>query len=187
MKKHRNLRNSFTLVEILISLSIAAFLTAAVLSIYPALFQGIDTSAAITTAVEAAKGKIEALKFKGVASIISDSSIKKYNPSSQSPIANKFTDCGNCDCSLQVNKDNYDTCRYFGTDKGNYSGVFYVEDWQPSHDILLLEVVVCYKAGKRVIGEDQNLNGQLDAGEDVNNDGKITSPVTLKTIITSAQ
>lgn len=35
----------------------------------------------------------------------------------------------------------------------------------------------------RIIGEDTNLNGQLDAGEDLNGDGMIDSPVRILTYV----
>jgi hypothetical protein len=48
---------------------------------------------------------------------------------------------------------------------------------------LLATVVVCWRQGNRVIGEDQNLNGVLDAGEDLNNNSMIDSPAGLVTRI----
>ena len=45
-------------------------------------------------------------------------------------------------------------------------------------------IVVCYKEKPdRVIGEDQNLNGALDGGEDLNGDGRLSSPCEIATFI----
>ena len=52
-------------------------------------------------------------------------------------------------------------------------------------DLIQVEVVVCFQAGRKIVGEDHNLNGVLDSGEDVNADKKISSPVSLKTLITN--
>ncbi len=56
-------------------------------------------------------------------------------------------------------------------------GVVYVDDSNP--ELLEITVEVCWRQGNRVIGEDENLNGILDAGEDVNGNGRIDSPVEL--------
>lgn len=49
----------------------------------------------------------------------------------------------------------------------------------------LLEVTIsaCWKQGNRIIGEDRNLNGTLEAGEDSNNNDLIDSPVQVVTRI----
>ena len=60
-------------------------------------------------------------------------------------------------------------------------GVVYVDDTDP--DLLELTISVCWKQGNRIIGEDTNLNGVLDAGEDANGNGIIDSPVELVTRI----
>ena len=45
-------------------------------------------------------------------------------------------------------------------------------------------VVVCYREKQnRVIGEDQNLNGILDGGEDLNGDGRLSSLVEITTFV----
>ena len=61
-------------------------------------------------------------------------------------------------------------------------GVSYVDDTNP--DLLEVTVTVCWRQKNgRIIGEDTNLNGQLDAGEDKDSDGQIDSIVTLVTMI----
>ncbi len=63
-------------------------------------------------------------------------------------------------------------------------GVVYVDDTNP--ELLIVTISVCWKQGaSRVIGEDTNLNGVLDAGEDKNGNGIIDSPVELITMITT--
>jgi len=60
-------------------------------------------------------------------------------------------------------------------------GVVYVDDTNP--ELLEVTVSVCWQQVLRVIGEDKNLNGVLDAGEDTNGNGKIDSSVQLVTRI----
>ena len=61
-------------------------------------------------------------------------------------------------------------------------GVIYVNNSNP--DLLVIKVVFCWKQPNgRVIGEDKNLNGILDAGEDANGSGQIDSYVQVSTQI----
>ena len=59
------------------------------------------------------------------------------------------------------------------------SGIVYVDDTDA--EFLLVTVSVCWPQGNRVIGEDLNLNGDLDMGEDTNGNLIIDSPVQLIT------
>lgn len=60
-------------------------------------------------------------------------------------------------------------------------GVVYVDDTDP--ELLQVTISVCWNQGNRIIGEDTNLNGVLNAGEDANGNGIIDSPVELVTRI----
>jgi prepilin-type N-terminal cleavage/methylation domain-containing protein len=61
-------------------------------------------------------------------------------------------------------------------------GVVYVDDTDP--ELLEVTISVCWKQGKRIIGEDTNLNGVLDSGEDKSPYNQIIdSPVELVTRI----
>ncbi len=60
----------------------------------------------------------------------------------------------------------------------NGYGVSYVDD--TAGDILKITVVVCWKQKNgRVYGEDENLDGVLNVGEDENSNGRLDSPVML--------
>lgn len=62
----------------------------------------------------------------------------------------------------------------------NGIGVSYVNNANP--DLLDLYVTFCWQEKNgRVIGEDQDLDGVLDAGEDKNGNGRLDSPVTVAT------
>ena len=50
-------------------------------------------------------------------------------------------------------------------------------------DLLTIEVAVCWKDKyNRIVGEDEDLDGALDIGEDANGNDKIDSPVMLVTM-----
>jgi len=76
---------------------------------------------------------------------------------------------------------NYNNATFSATDL-NGIGVSYIN----SLDTDLLEVTITFcwqEKNGRVIGEDANLNGQLDAGEDQNSNGILDSPVKLTTSV----
>ena len=79
----------------------------------------------------------------------------------------------------------------YGTDPGNKfsissingMGRIYIDS--SNAELLTVDVVVCWlDKYSRVVGEDTNRNGQLDAGEDTDGDGLIDSTVHLTTMIT---
>lgn len=60
-------------------------------------------------------------------------------------------------------------------------GSVHVNNTQPK--VLTITASFCWQdPSGRIIGEDSNLNGQLDQGEDLNNNGLIDSPVKLVTV-----
>jgi type II secretory pathway pseudopilin PulG len=76
----------------------------------------------------------------------------------------------------------YDGLEFAVTNIPNSRGVVYVDDTDP--ELLKVTISVCWRQGGIVIGEDTNLDGDLDAGEDkppYNN--MIDSPVELVTQI----
>jgi len=74
---------------------------------------------------------------------------------------------------------NYDQLIFTVNNIPSSRGIVYVDDTNP--ELLLVTVSVCWKQGNRIIGEDTNLNGALDAGEDTNGNGIIDSTVELVT------
>ncbi len=77
--------------------------------------------------------------------------------------------------------DTYNGLHFIVNELANSRGIVYVDDANP--ELLKVTVSVCWRSGSRVIGEDANLNGVLDAGEDKNGNGKIDSVVELVTLI----
>ncbi len=64
------------------------------------------------------------------------------------------------------------------------SGVIYVDNFT-NPDLLTITVVISWLSEKdgQAIGEDKNFNGVLDAGEDLNGNGRVDSPVSLTTFL----
>ncbi len=61
-------------------------------------------------------------------------------------------------------------------------GIVEVDSSNP--DLLVVIVSICWRQkGGRIIGEDSNLNGDLDAGEDANGNNQLDSPVRLVTLM----
>jgi len=74
---------------------------------------------------------------------------------------------------------NYDQLNFTVNGITNSMGVVYIDDTNP--EFLVVTVSVCWQQGNRFIGEDLNLNGVLDAGEDANGNNMIDSTVKLVT------
>ncbi|MBU1086987.1 MAG: type II secretion system GspH family protein [Candidatus Omnitrophica bacterium] len=66
------------------------------------------------------------------------------------------------------------------TNRGvRHSGIIYAAEIQPPF-LTDVKVVICWENRNRIIGEDTNLNGSLDAGEDKNGNGMIDSPTMIE-------
>lgn len=74
---------------------------------------------------------------------------------------------------------NYDRLAFTVNNIPSSRGIVYVDDTNP--ELLLVTVSVCWREGNRVIGEDTNLNGNLEATEDINGNNLIDSTVELVT------
>ncbi len=85
----------------------------------------------------------------------------------------------------------------FGTIVANYNGPFNVSGLDgigrvdatyvagSNNNLIDIRVVICWRQGRnRIIGEDKNLNGNLDPGEDVNPaNGRLDSPAQIVTLM----
>ena len=78
---------------------------------------------------------------------------------------------------------NYNGMVFTVNDIPSSVGVVYINNTTvpASSDLFEATVSICWRQGNKVIGEDTNLNGLLDAGEDKNGNGIIDSTVQLKT------
>ena len=62
-------------------------------------------------------------------------------------------------------------------------GAVEVTDIAGYSDLKRIRIITCFKSRARVIGEDGNLNGILNIGEDTNNNGRLDSPAELIALI----
>ncbi len=70
----------------------------------------------------------------------------------------------------------------FTTPDLNGIGVSYVDNTNP--DLFKITVAFCWRQKNgRIVGEDQNLNGRVDGGEDANGNGILDSPVEIVSYI----
>jgi hypothetical protein len=71
----------------------------------------------------------------------------------------------------------------FPVEQPEGKGVVYASAINSS--LMEVEVIICWRERGTVIGEDQNLNGVLDQGEDGNANGRLDSPAAVATLIGS--
>jgi Tfp pilus assembly protein PilV len=81
-----------------------------------------------------------------------------------------------------------DEGKVFLTSSSDASGKIYVSNLHTGTSsattcLLKVKVVVCWRQGNRVIGEDKDLDGVLDDGEDSNNNDQIDSVCQLETAL----
>jgi len=70
-----------------------------------------------------------------------------------------------------------------GLPTGSTRGSITVDNSMP--DLVRVYIAVCWRSSDdRIIGEDSDLDGALSVSEDVNNNNRMDSPVTLTTFIT---
>ncbi|MDD5130178.1 MAG: hypothetical protein PHS66_03905 [Candidatus Omnitrophica bacterium] len=74
---------------------------------------------------------------------------------------------------------NYNGLKFSVNSIPSSSGIVYVDDTDP--EFLQVIISVCWLQGNKIVGEDTNLNGDLDTGEDANGNGIIDSTVELVT------
>jgi len=64
------------------------------------------------------------------------------------------------------------------------AGVTYIDE--TDLDMLTVTATFCWREKNgRVMGEDKDMDGQLDSGEDANNNGRLDSPVTMVTRVSN--
>jgi len=70
-------------------------------------------------------------------------------------------------------------------------GTVYAEELPEDSPVLpgliRIKVVVCYRQGQRIVGEDSNLNGRLDAGEDTNGNKELDSPSEIERTVVNKE
>lgn len=151
MKNNRNKngRLGFTLIEVLLAMTVLVVCLTSILLTYVHMFILSDLSRDLTLSTNAVQDKME--------------EIKKTDFDSLSAL----------------NGTTFDITGFAASDA---KGLIQVIDTAYA-DLKRIRLVACFKSRRRIIGEDANLNGVLNAGEDTNANGRLDSPVELVTLI----
>ena len=145
----------FTLIEVLFSAAILAFCICGLLATYVNMFLLSDVARDTTLATNAVQAKMEELKREDFTQVVNSGS-GPFN----------LTDYG---FPSPNSKGRIDIQENFG----GYAG-----------ELTRVRISASFRSRDRLIGEDLNLNGVLDAGEDANGNNVLDSPVEVVTLIT---
>lgn len=191
-------RKGFTLVEVMFSAGILVFVILSFMRGFIYFVAAGESAENKVKAIVEAQNKIEEIRnasFDDVKDKKYERLNANYDPAGyiveEDDIACQGFIDGDGKC------DGYGSFVFVG---GTGSGFIYIDNTDP--ELLEIEVVMSWVSKKgipipnvvveadkqkyrRVVGEDQNLNGVLDAGEDVNGNGKIDSSIVLKTLLTN--
>ena len=175
-------KKAVTLVELLIAIFMVTIAVGGMFLVYPTLFEGVKVTSGKVQSWEIARQRIETLRNSEFGDLWDVSFDPDDPPFPQPEIMFDETRCVfPAGCSRPSDLEG-SAVYYIEQMHGDTSAVPNPPD-DVLTDLLQIEVVVCFRAGRRIVGEDQNLNGVLDSGEDTNSDGKLSSPVSLQTLI----
>jgi prepilin-type N-terminal cleavage/methylation domain-containing protein len=149
----------FSLLEVLVAILIVAASIGGLAALYPGIYTGVNEDMLNLRAWESCQRYLETYKNSNFANLLNVATLPGQTPSTQTILGD-----------------------------GKTSAVYYAEKMKDKtnnvlDDIVSLRVVVCYKFGNRVLGEDSNLNGALNSGEDVDGHAGLDSPITLRTLV----
>ncbi|MDD5347466.1 MAG: type II secretion system protein [Candidatus Omnitrophica bacterium] len=165
--KAKKKKRGMTLVEVLVSASIFAFCLAGLLLTFMDLFILTDVSRDSTLAAESMRTQLERLhtaSFENV-TLFNNTSFDVIDPNVLINGTPLVIGRGHIEINTVTNP---------------FSGETYA-------DLRMARVVVSFRSRNRIVGEDQNLNGAWDEGEDqsgyVNGTGVLNSPVEAVILI----
>ncbi|HPT07605.1 MAG TPA: hypothetical protein PLO85_05650 [Candidatus Omnitrophota bacterium] len=150
----------FTLYELLIASCILAVALISILGLYVTCLQLNEINRAKTVALGDLKSKMEEIKGTPFVDLLTTGSGGTFH--------------------------NGQTFQLPGFSAGNATGrieIKYIVGETFGYLIKSIRLVASYRVSRRVIGEDRNLNGMLDAGEDTNGNTLLDGPVELETYI----
>lgn len=164
-------QQGFTLAELMVAALILVTILVGLLASYVTCFDLNETSKNTTLAVDAAQQKMAQVSDYSFANACSNFNNTNFTLA-DSDLA--LMPAGESRGKIYV-------YAYTGSSTSNSCA-----DCTCDYDMLRVVVSVCWrqKSG-RVIGEDKDLDGILDAGEDTNGNGKIDSPVQLVAFLTA--
>lgn len=149
------MKKGFTLIELVIGVGILLMTILGVISVYNHSILLSRLSEGRVLALESAQGKLEEMRMSSYTTLQLDYG---SSPPPGKP-GNTFVPEG-------------------------LSGMGNVAFFDQSNPAIGVQVSVSWSEKGRLFGEDANLNGVLDAGEDTNGNGRLDSPVQLVTYFT---
>jgi len=157
----------FTLTEVLVAVAILAFSLCGILLTYINMFIWSDLSRDFTLATNAVQAKMEEVEKAGFSCL-------------------DTSHCNGCNCPSLTSCPSFrDGCTFdiTGFAGSNAKGVISVAATDYP-DLMRVRIVASFKSRNRVIGEDNNLNGVLDAGEDISPaNTRLDSPIEMVTLV----
>ncbi|MEW6009170.1 MAG: hypothetical protein AB1629_06020 [Candidatus Omnitrophota bacterium] len=162
----------FTLAELMVASLVLVTILVGLLASFVTCLDLNETSRNLTTALDAAQQKVAEIREHSFSDVCA-----YYN--------GRSTDSdGNPDDLDDMPAGESRRIVYVYVDSGLNSCTTY--NCTCDYKILRIIISVCFrqKSG-RVIGEDKNLNGVLDAGEDKNANNQIDSPAQIVTFLTA--
>jgi len=171
MNKRRVDQLGFTLMELMIAAAILVVALSGLLHAFSACFVLNETSRNQTLALNGLQEKIEKIRsvdFSTIYSTYNGTTFYLDEDGVDDPADDWFLPRQDHIGVIQVIND--------GTDAAAVTG----------SDLLQVRLVICWRQnGSRIIGEDMDLDGVLDTGEDTNANNRIDSPAELITLISN--
>ena len=167
-------RRGFTLAELMIAALILVVILVGLLATFVTCFELNETNRNKALALYAAQEEMAKIRNYDFDNACDDFAINATPSGTNSTFTVTDMPAGESSGVIYAYVDTeYNTC----------PGGF---DCTCDYDILRVVISVCWrqKSG-RVIGEDTDLDGVLDTGEDANINGQIDSPVQLVTLLTA--
>lgn len=150
-------KGAFTLVELMVAVALLVAVLLGLLGVFIGCANLNETSRNLTIAMYGAQQQLEI--------------IRNYD----------FEDIANGPSPLSIDG----SPNLFDAAPLNGAGAMFISPFGGDADIYQVRIVVTwFQKGGRQIGEDTDLDGILDAGEDDNNDGVLSSPAQISTLVT---
>ncbi|MFH0856214.1 MAG: prepilin-type N-terminal cleavage/methylation domain-containing protein [Candidatus Omnitrophota bacterium] len=168
--KKRLSKKGFTIAEVLLAVAILAFALCGILATYLACFNLSGISKNMNIATSCAQGVIEQLRAKPFTQVTPGMVFLVNGVNYSSSLVSSNIYCWKFTVPTSSMPPDNKMAVYIDFSDG---------------DLLKVTVSVCWKQAGKIIGEDTDLNGILDPGEDANGNGLIDSPVELITLVSS--
>ncbi|UCB56565.1 MAG: prepilin-type N-terminal cleavage/methylation domain-containing protein [Candidatus Omnitrophota bacterium] len=174
-------RAGFTLVELMVAVALLVAVLLGLLGVFIGCANLNETSRNLTIAMYGAQEQLEVIRnyddFDMIANdFFVNGSPNLFDPAGEDDDLDGVLDAGEDDNGNGVLDSPL-----------NGAGAMFISPFgaPPDADIYQVRIVVTwFQKGGRQIGEDTDLDGILDAGEDDNNDGVLSSPAQITTLVT---